>query len=181
VFFPKKYLPSANILVLILRFLWASAAAQSRVARWFVFKPKIPSWVNVWEPWIGKCWYQFYDHLEHFTDTWDILWPFGTMFFHLVHFLHFWNHAPKKSGNPGAKTPRNSLAFLFSQYLKNSFPLNTLSLSLWLAVSYLKKNKTFSRINLKCPGAQQNNLFMGQLLGRASRLLINACIQTGFT
>jgi hypothetical protein len=23
-------------------------AISSRVARWFIFKPKIPNWVNVW-------------------------------------------------------------------------------------------------------------------------------------
>jgi hypothetical protein len=26
-----------------------------RVARWFVFKPKIPIWVNFGGPWRGKC------------------------------------------------------------------------------------------------------------------------------
>jgi hypothetical protein len=28
-----------------------------RVARWFVFKPKIPIWVNFGGPLNGKCWY----------------------------------------------------------------------------------------------------------------------------
>jgi hypothetical protein len=26
-----------------------------RVARWFIFKPKIPVWVKVGRPWNGKC------------------------------------------------------------------------------------------------------------------------------
>jgi hypothetical protein len=36
---------------------------SSRAARWFVFQPKIPIWVNFGGPLIGKCLY--------------ILWPFG--------------------------------------------------------------------------------------------------------
>jgi hypothetical protein len=28
-----------------------------RVARWFIFKPKIPILVNFGGPWNGKCWY----------------------------------------------------------------------------------------------------------------------------
>jgi hypothetical protein len=27
-----------------------------RVARWYIFKPKIPIWVNFGGPWIGKRW-----------------------------------------------------------------------------------------------------------------------------
>jgi hypothetical protein len=64
------------------------------------FQTKIPIWVNVWWPCIGKCWNLFYYHLEHFTDTCDILWPFCTIFVQLVHFKRFWYHAPKKSGSP---------------------------------------------------------------------------------
>jgi hypothetical protein len=49
---------------------------QTRVARWFVFKAKIPILVNFGGPWNGKfC--LFYDHLEHFTAIWYNLWPFG--------------------------------------------------------------------------------------------------------
>jgi hypothetical protein len=35
---------------------------QSRVARWFIFKPKIPIWVNFGGENLGI----FYDHLEIF-------------------------------------------------------------------------------------------------------------------
>jgi hypothetical protein len=35
----------------------------TRVARWYVFKPKIQIWVNYVGPGNGRCWY--------------ILWPFG--------------------------------------------------------------------------------------------------------
>jgi hypothetical protein len=41
-----------------------------RVARWFVFKPKIPIWVKFRGPWRGKCCH--------------ILRPFGIFFCHLV-------------------------------------------------------------------------------------------------
>jgi hypothetical protein len=30
---------------------------MTRVARWFIFKPNIPIWVNFGGPWNGKCWY----------------------------------------------------------------------------------------------------------------------------
>jgi hypothetical protein len=30
-------------------------APGDRVARWFIFKPKIPIWVNFVGTWIGKC------------------------------------------------------------------------------------------------------------------------------
>jgi hypothetical protein len=32
-------------------------AVSGRVARWFVFKPKIPIWVNFGGSWNGKSWY----------------------------------------------------------------------------------------------------------------------------
>jgi hypothetical protein len=41
-----------------------------RVARWFVFKPKIAIWVNFGGPWNGKCWY--------------LLLPFGIFYGNLV-------------------------------------------------------------------------------------------------
>jgi hypothetical protein len=43
----------------------------ARVARWSVFKPKIPIWVNFGEPWNGKGWH--------------IQWLFGTYQGYLVH------------------------------------------------------------------------------------------------
>jgi hypothetical protein len=39
----------------------------------------------------------FYGHLKYFKDFWDILWPFGPISVHLVHFIQFWY----QSGNPG--------------------------------------------------------------------------------
>jgi hypothetical protein len=79
----------------------AEAGLQSRVARWYIFKPKIPIWVK-----FGGC-----------CDVifWYILWPFGLclcyghlVYFvaiwyfngHLVHFSRFGMLHQEKSGNP---------------------------------------------------------------------------------
>jgi hypothetical protein len=46
----------------------------TRVARWFIFKPKIPIWVNFGGPYIdGK-----------------ILWPFGIFYGHLGYLIILW-------------------------------------------------------------------------------------------
>jgi hypothetical protein len=48
----------------------------TRVARWFVFKPKIQSWVNFGGSCNGRCWYilctlgPFYGLLLYFMDIW---------------------------------------------------------------------------------------------------------------
>jgi hypothetical protein len=47
-----------------------------RVARWFVLKPKIPIWVNIGGPKIGKCL--------------NIFWPFGIFYKHLGFFMTIW-------------------------------------------------------------------------------------------
>jgi hypothetical protein len=51
------------------------ANGVSRVARWFVFKPKIPIWVNFGGRWYGRCW--------------CIIWPFGLFYGHLTYFTAF--------------------------------------------------------------------------------------------
>jgi hypothetical protein len=63
-----------------------------RVARWFVFKPKIPIWVNFGGSCYGKSWYilwpfgLFYGHWKYFMAIRYILWYFGIFFPVLV----FW-------------------------------------------------------------------------------------------
>jgi hypothetical protein len=50
----------------------APASFHVRVARWFVFKPKILIWVNL----EGLKWENvdiFYGHLKYFKDVLDIL------------------------------------------------------------------------------------------------------------
>jgi hypothetical protein len=39
----------------------------------------------------------FHDHLENFTSTWRILWPFDTVCCHLVYFPLFWYVWTKKN------------------------------------------------------------------------------------
>jgi hypothetical protein len=50
---------------------------QSRVARWFIFKAKIPIWVNFGGPYVD--WKMFI----YFMDIWNILWTFGIFYGHL--------------------------------------------------------------------------------------------------
>jgi hypothetical protein len=66
---------------------------------WFVFKPKIPIWVNFGGPYIGKCLYIllslgiFYGDLGYFMTFWNILYSFGT-------FVRLWYHVPIKIWQP---------------------------------------------------------------------------------
>jgi hypothetical protein len=57
------------------KFFWA-CSVRSRVARWYIFKPKIPIWENFRGPWNAKGWY--------------ILWKFGIYYGNLVHFMAMW-------------------------------------------------------------------------------------------
>jgi hypothetical protein len=72
---------------------------QRRVARWHIFKPKIPILVNFGGYCNGSCWFDFmaiwstvgsfgifYGHLVYFMSIWYILWSFGTFCGNLVNF-----------------------------------------------------------------------------------------------
>jgi hypothetical protein len=62
-----------------------------RVARWWIFEPKIPFWVNFG----GYCYVGlFYGHLLHFTVNCKFC---G----HLVYFFSFWCDGQEQYGNPG--------------------------------------------------------------------------------
>jgi hypothetical protein len=74
-----------------------------RVARWFLFKPKIPIWVNFGGSCNGRCWH-VYGYWVHFT----VLRSFVIFYGHLVYFVVIWYIFPRfgslnqeKSGNPG--------------------------------------------------------------------------------
>jgi hypothetical protein len=70
---------------------------QTRVARWFVFKPKIPVWVNFGGPQNEKS-FNIFDHLEYFTAIWYNLLPFGIFCGRLVYvFFPYWYVWPKKN------------------------------------------------------------------------------------
>jgi hypothetical protein len=69
---------------------------RTRVARWFVFKPKIPIWVNL-----------LWKILLYFMTIRPILWPLEIFCGHLVYFVVIWYIFPRfgildeeKSGNP---------------------------------------------------------------------------------
>jgi hypothetical protein len=48
----------------------------TRAARWYIFKPKNPIWVNFGGSCNGRCW--------------SILWTFGKFYGHLVNFTSIW-------------------------------------------------------------------------------------------
>jgi hypothetical protein len=61
----------------------------ARVARWFVFKPKIQIWVNFVAPyidWKNVDAHVFYGHLEYFKDIWENLMTIGYFCADLVNF-----------------------------------------------------------------------------------------------
>jgi hypothetical protein len=62
------------------------------VARWCIFKPKIPNWLNLGGPCNGRCWFMYFmaTFRIYFTTIWYILWPFGIFCRNLVHFPLFW-------------------------------------------------------------------------------------------
>jgi hypothetical protein len=68
-----------------------------RVARWCIFKPKIPIWVNFGGPWNGKVWYSLWQFEIYITAIWYILWPFGNLAAIWCNFPLFWVHCVKKN------------------------------------------------------------------------------------
>jgi hypothetical protein len=75
----------------------------SRVARWFVFKPKIPILVIFWRVLQWKI-------SAYFMTIWSILLPLEILNGHLVHFVVIWYIFPRFgtfyqeiSGNPGSE------------------------------------------------------------------------------
>jgi hypothetical protein len=77
----------------------------TRVARWFVFKPKIPILVKFGGPWNRKCSY-IYDHLKYFTAIWYNLLPLGILCWHLVYFFRFGMFGLRKIWQPCIVSPR---------------------------------------------------------------------------
>jgi hypothetical protein len=67
-----------------------------RVARWFVFRPKIP---NFGGPLNGKCCI-FYYHLEYFMAIWYNLGPFGMVCGHLLYFPQLGVYGQRKIWQP---------------------------------------------------------------------------------
>jgi hypothetical protein len=57
--------------------------AETRVARWHAFKPKIPNSGKFWRALQWKM-------LIYFTAFWYILWPFGLFYGFWVNFVVIW-------------------------------------------------------------------------------------------
>jgi hypothetical protein len=82
-------------------FLCGWAKLENRDDRWFVFKLKIPNWVNLGGSCNWKGWYflfpfgLFYGHWKYFMDIWYILWSFGIFCGHLVYFVVIWYNFPR--------------------------------------------------------------------------------------
>jgi hypothetical protein len=60
---------------------------KSQVARWYLFEPKIPIWVNFVGPRLENVYIFYIFYLEYLRDIWDILWQVDTFCVHLVHFF----------------------------------------------------------------------------------------------
>jgi hypothetical protein len=87
---------------------------QSRVARWHIFKPKIPIWVNFGGSCNGRfsciMWplVLFYSYLVYFVAICYILWLFGIFYNYFgifydyfnIFFPHFWSVVPRKIWQP---------------------------------------------------------------------------------
>jgi hypothetical protein len=67
-----------------------SFAVSSRVARWHIFKPKIPFWL-ISEDLAMEDVRIFYGRLVYFTAIWSILLSFGLFYCHLVYFMVIWS------------------------------------------------------------------------------------------
>jgi hypothetical protein len=91
----------------------------TRVAIWYIFKPKIPNWVNFGVSCNGRYWYILWP-FGQFSAIWYIVWHFGIFYGTLVYFMALWyTYFPRfgiyhyeKSGSPvGYKKPQRIEAF----------------------------------------------------------------------
>jgi hypothetical protein len=75
------------------------AMDNTMVARWFVFKPKIP-FGSILEGLARGNHGIFYNHLVYFTAIGNISRPFGIFCGHLTYFSPFWYIVPRKIWQP---------------------------------------------------------------------------------
>jgi hypothetical protein len=92
---------------------------KSRVARWYIFEPKIQIWVNFGGSFNGRCWYilwPFGQFLGHIPSI--FLQPFGISYGHLLYTFPFWYVVPRKIWQPWWR--EKSLSSFFSDEIKYS-------------------------------------------------------------
>jgi hypothetical protein len=76
-----------------------SKPVKARVARWYIFIPKISFWEYYGRPWNGKfC--KTFCRLDIFIAIWHILWPIGMLCCHMGCFSTFWYVATLKIWQP---------------------------------------------------------------------------------
>jgi hypothetical protein len=98
------------------------AASRTRVARWFVFKPKILICEKNQGLRLEKVdifyghWEYFNEYLGYFMTIWYILCSFGT-------FFRFWYHTPRKIWQPcqGPLLIKNNSSAIFKVDLRGRF------------------------------------------------------------
>jgi hypothetical protein len=73
-----------------------------RVARWHIFKPKIPIWVNFGGSPNRRCWYVLRPFGLYFNGSLVYLLMLGKFYGYLVYFSRVGMLYQEKSGNPGA-------------------------------------------------------------------------------
>jgi hypothetical protein len=118
---------------------------SSRVARWIVFKPKIPIWVNFVGSYIGKCLYIlwpfgiFYGDLRHFRTIWYSLYSFGTFF------SGFGTMCEERSGNPALERNLHPVEISWNGHLR--------------ACIFSNRKRTFNRITNFGPLRRISNKF----------------------
>jgi hypothetical protein len=105
-FYKKKFLDEKTLLHTLsasVVFVMLRSYVGIRVARWYVFKPKIQLWVNYGELWNEKIWNILHMAIWNILRPFciPILWPFGNL-------VAVWHVSPRfgillkeKSGNPG--------------------------------------------------------------------------------
>jgi hypothetical protein len=97
---------------------------RPRVARWFVFKPKIQIWVNFGGSCNLRCWYilwtlgPFYGLLLYFMHIWYSSWYFGK-------FLPFWYFVPRKIWQPWTGRPLVPTKICFCSSAQKSFQVDS--------------------------------------------------------
>jgi hypothetical protein len=72
---------------------------RPRVARWFVFKPKIQIWVNFFRALQWKMYYILWS-LGPFYGFCYILWTFGIIRSNMLYIFPFWYFVPRKIWQP---------------------------------------------------------------------------------
>jgi hypothetical protein len=89
-----------------------------RVARWFLFRPKIPIWVYSGGPRNGKCCYIFWS-FKYFTTIVYILWDIAYFLVIWYIFPHFGILYQENTGNPGLASRLRLRSLLYIRTLSN--------------------------------------------------------------